>query len=146
MPKYKVLKPIGLGVRVEAGSVVELDEEQAKNIGVGEYLEPLETSVAPEKTTVEPNDEEGAQTTDSNSKEEGSENKEENTQVNSEQDSQHSDESQNQEQTQPEGDGNVPEGHVAHVVTQEDFDNNPELLEEGVKVGETIYIPKPPEA
>ena len=30
----------------------------------------------------------------------------------------------------------------AHTVTQEDLDNNPELVEAGVEVGEEILIPK----
>jgi hypothetical protein len=32
---------------------------------------------------------------------------------------------------------------IAHVVTQEDLDNNPELAQEGVKVGEEIQLPEP---
>lgn len=31
---------------------------------------------------------------------------------------------------------------VDHVVTKEDLENNPELVKEGIKVGETIQIPK----
>lgn len=34
------------------------------------------------------------------------------------------------------------EGMIEHVVTQEDLDANPELLQRGVKVGETIMIPE----
>lgn len=34
---------------------------------------------------------------------------------------------------------------TAHVVTQEDLDNNPELVEKGIKVGDEIFIPVPPE-
>jgi len=33
----------------------------------------------------------------------------------------------------------VPEG-APHIVTQEDLDANPDLVTEGVKVGETIYL------
>ena len=36
--------------------------------------------------------------------------------------------------------GETPEGHFAHVVTQEDLDVNPELVEQGVFIGETIFI------
>ncbi len=30
---------------------------------------------------------------------------------------------------------------IKHVVTQEDLDNNPSLIEEGVKVGDEIEVP-----
>lgn len=30
---------------------------------------------------------------------------------------------------------------VEHVITQEDLDNNPELIGEGVQIGETIQLP-----
>lgn len=29
-----------------------------------------------------------------------------------------------------------------HIVTQEDLDNNPQLVEDGVKVGDTIQVPE----
>jgi hypothetical protein len=31
---------------------------------------------------------------------------------------------------------------VKHTVTQEDMDNNPEMVEAGIKVGDEILIPK----
>ena len=34
------------------------------------------------------------------------------------------------------------ENDIEHVVTEEDLNTNPELAEQGVKVGETIVIPK----
>lgn len=33
------------------------------------------------------------------------------------------------------------DGTTQHTITQEDLDNNPELVEEGVKVGDEILIP-----
>ena len=36
-------------------------------------------------------------------------------------------------------------GMQSHVVTQEDLDNNPEMVEAGIAVGEEIMIPKTPE-
>lgn len=33
------------------------------------------------------------------------------------------------------------DGNTHHTITQEDLDNNPELAEEGVKVGDEILIP-----
>lgn len=37
--KYKVLKPVAIDGVVQPGAIVELTEEQAANIGIGEYLE-----------------------------------------------------------------------------------------------------------
>lgn len=37
----------------------------------------------------------------------------------------------------------VPDGLIPHVVTEDDIKNNPELSEEGVKVGDEILIPGP---
>jgi hypothetical protein len=34
----------------------------------------------------------------------------------------------------------MPEGMIEHVVSQEDMDNNPELAEQGIKVGDVIGI------
>jgi len=34
----------------------------------------------------------------------------------------------------------IPEGVIHHTVTQEDLDNNPELLQQGIKVGDVIGI------
>ena len=36
-----------------------------------------------------------------------------------------------------------PEG-TPHTITQEDMDNNPELAEEGIKVGDEVIIPSMP--
>jgi hypothetical protein len=33
---------------------------------------------------------------------------------------------------------------IDHVVTQEDIDANPDLVTEGITVGQTIQIPEPP--
>lgn len=37
---------------------------------------------------------------------------------------------------------NPEDDNISHTITQEDLDNNPELAEEGVKVGDEILIPK----
>lgn len=34
---------------------------------------------------------------------------------------------------------------VEHVITQEDLDNNPQFVEEGIKVGDVIQRPAVPE-
>jgi len=39
--------------------------------------------------------------------------------------------------------GAKPEG-TPHTITQEDMDNNPELIEEGIKVGDEVIIPSMP--
>jgi hypothetical protein len=39
--------------------------------------------------------------------------------------------------------GAKPEG-TPHTITQEDMDNNPELVEEGIKVGDEVIIPSMP--
>lgn len=38
-----------------------------------------------------------------------------------------------------------PEG-TPHTITQEDLDNNPELAEEGIQVGDEVIIPSNPES
>jgi len=38
----------------------------------------------------------------------------------------------------------IPEGVVPHTVTQEDLDNNPELVEQGIKVGDVVGITERP--
>lgn len=45
---------------------------------------------------------------------------------------------------EPEEVEEVPEGHIAVVVTQEMLDDNPDLVTEGVEVGDTIYVPEEP--
>jgi len=37
----------------------------------------------------------------------------------------------------------VPEGAIPHTVTQEDLDNNPDLVEAGVQLGDEVLIPGP---
>ena len=37
----------------------------------------------------------------------------------------------------------VPEGAIPHTVTQEDLDNNPDLVEAGVQLGDEVLIPAP---
>jgi hypothetical protein len=39
----------------------------------------------------------------------------------------------------------MPEGVVPHTVTQEDLDNNPELAEQGIKVGDVVGISERPQ-
>ena len=39
----------------------------------------------------------------------------------------------------------MPEGIIPHTVTQEDLDNNPELMEQGIKVGDVVGITEKPE-
>lgn len=35
----------------------------------------------------------------------------------------------------------VPEGAIPHTITQEDLDNNPDLVEAGVQLGDEVLIP-----
>jgi Na+-transporting NADH:ubiquinone oxidoreductase subunit NqrA len=46
--------------------------------------------------------------------------------------------------TQPGQKSSQPEG-TPHTVTQDDLDNNPELVEAGVQVGDDVMIPTQPE-
>lgn len=46
--------------------------------------------------------------------------------------------------TQPGQKSSQPEGQP-HTVTQDDLDNNPELVEAGVQVGDDVMIPMQPE-
>lgn len=48
-----------------------------------------------------------------------------------------------QQQSQQEG---MPEGVIPHTVTQEDLDANPELAEQGIKVGDVVGITEKPQA
>ena len=51
MPKYTVLRPIAIGGRIDAGSVVELDEATANNYPEG-FLQPVaEETVSPAAST-----------------------------------------------------------------------------------------------
>lgn len=43
--------------------------------------------------------------------------------------------------TNPQAKGGEYEGGTPHIITQEDMDNNPELAEQGVKVGDEVIIP-----
>lgn len=43
--------------------------------------------------------------------------------------------------TNPKPTGQEYEGGTPHTLTQEDFDNNPELAEQGLKVGDKVIIP-----
>lgn len=45
--------------------------------------------------------------------------------------------------TNPQPQGGEYEGGVPHTITQEDIDNNPELVEQGIKVGDEVLIPNP---
>ncbi len=47
-------------------------------------------------------------------------------------------------QQQPPQQG-MPEGVIPHTVTQEDLDNNPELVEQGIKVGDVVGITEKPQ-
>lgn len=44
--------------------------------------------------------------------------------------------------TSPKAQGDEYQGGVPHTITQDDLDNNPDLAEEGVKVGDEVLIPK----
>lgn len=44
--------------------------------------------------------------------------------------------------TNPKQNGNPYEGDIPHTITQEDLDNNPELVDEGLKVGDEVMIPR----
>lgn len=48
--------------------------------------------------------------------------------------------------TNPKPKGDEYQGGTPHVLTQEDFDNNPELAEQGLKVGDKVIIPNDPES
>lgn len=41
----------------------------------------------------------------------------------------------------PKSEGKAYEGGMPHIITQEDMDNNPDLADEGVKVGDEVMIP-----
>lgn len=45
--------------------------------------------------------------------------------------------------TNPQAQGAEYEGGTPHTITQEDIDNNPELSEQGIKVGDEVIIPSP---
>ena len=46
--------------------------------------------------------------------------------------------------TNPKSAGNEYNGEgIPHTITQEDIDNNPELAEQGVQVGDEVLIPEP---
>jgi len=47
-------------------------------------------------------------------------------------------------QQRPQQEG-MPEGVIPHTVTQEDLDNNPELAEQGIKVGDVVGITEKPQ-
>lgn len=47
--------------------------------------------------------------------------------------------------TNPKPEGNEYEGGTPHTITQEDMDNNPELAEQGISVGDEVLIPNAPE-
>lgn len=46
---------------------------------------------------------------------------------------------------QPQQSQDMPEGVIPHTVTQEDLDNNPELAEQGIKVGDVVGITERPQ-
>jgi hypothetical protein len=43
--------------------------------------------------------------------------------------------------TNPQPQGGEYEGGTPHTITQEDIDNNPELVEQGISVGDEVIIP-----
>jgi hypothetical protein len=48
-------------------------------------------------------------------------------------------------QQQPSQQEGMPEGVIPHTVTQEDLDANPELAEQGIKVGDVVGITEKPQ-
>lgn len=118
LKKYRVLKAVAIDGIVGIGAIVELTEAAAANIGIGEYLE----EVVEAKAEAKPEESQTATAS------EGSE-------------------SGDTGESQPQ-DGNEakPEGSekstTKHIVTQEDLDANPELVEKGVQVGDEIEIPE----
>jgi hypothetical protein len=46
--------------------------------------------------------------------------------------------------TNPQAPENAYEGGQPHTITQEDIDNNPELAEQGIQVGDEVLIPTEP--
>ena len=109
---YRVLKAISFRLdRIEAGSIIHATDEEAKNIGVGEYLQPVDAQGAEktdqEVTTDEVKTDEEVKT-DTETGQETSENDQSKT--------------------------------TKHIVTEEDLKKNPELAENGVKVGDEIDV------
>lgn len=47
--------------------------------------------------------------------------------------------------TNPRSEGTPYEGGITHTITQEDLDNNPDLKDQGVEVGDEIIIEEQPE-
>ena len=47
--------------------------------------------------------------------------------------------------TNPKAPGNPYEGGTPHTLTEEDLANNPELAEQGLKVGDEVIIPAEPQ-
>lgn len=141
MPVYKVVKPVGiLSERREKDEQVELTVEVAENIGVGEYLVPV---VAP--PVAHEGTEEAPETPDEGNESADAPEAPESTESTPEGEPESTEETPETPETTEEPtveNEEVPEGHVPHVVTEEDLANNPELVEQGVKVGETIYLPE----
>jgi hypothetical protein len=48
------------------------------------------------------------------------------------------------DRTSTDGEPDLPPGVVEHIVTAEDLENNPELISEGIKVGDRIGITAQP--
>ena len=46
----------------------------------------------------------------------------------------------------PKSTGKEYEGGIPHTITQEDLDNNPELAEQGLQVGDEVLIPNDPDS
>ena len=130
--KYEVLKAIShRGDRINIGSVISMTDEEALNAGE-EYVKLVPAQVAddevqasgeeveiiPEEPAKGPEDEEVKELEQS--------------------------ETDTDTTTEPTGEGSGEDETVEtvkHIVTQEDIENNPELSEQGIAVGDEIEIP-----
>lgn len=129
---YKVLKAISFrSDRIEAGSVIHATDAEAENIGIGEYLQPVEAPVEDQGTDTNTGDSNDAGAgAGGNDAGDGS-----NTEAGAGSDTTGATEV---------GSGSGDDAKtIKHVVTQEDLDANPDLVTNGVNVGDEIDIPAP---
>lgn len=142
--QYKVLKPIGLlGERREVGEKIDITVEVAENIGIGEYLVPVKVEKPQEddveNTTDEATTEDADQSNDEQDVEKTDDTNTDDAPATTDYEKQEGASDDTPDTSE------VPEGHIEHTVTEEDLVENPQLADEGVKVGDTIFIPEPAE-
>jgi len=111
LKEYKVLRAISFkSDRVEIGSTIRATAAEAKNIGVGDYLKLVDAQGADEKGKKKDDTPKGDVTPPT------------------------------PPETGPETSENVQPKTIKHIVTEEDLKKNPELVKEGVKVGDEIDV------